>query len=86
MKIYIELLKSTLREEIWGGIDFSRIVFSSILGINFRKLGFTEDLLGINLRKSSLYKDIARVNLTFALRNIISTTLVYGFENYLGKN
>ena len=54
--------------------------------IDFRELSLTKDFLGFNFRKSALFKDFAGVNLTFALRNIFSTTLVYGFENNLSKN
>ena len=60
--------------------------FGHFAGIHFRELSFTKDLAGINFRKSALIKDFAEVNLTFALRNIFSTTLVYGLENNLSKN
>ena len=39
----------TLREEIFAGI-------------NFRKLGFTEDFAGINFRELSLRKDFTGIN------------------------
>ena len=44
------------------------------------------DFTGINFRESALFKDFVGVNLTFALGNIFSTSLVYGFENNLSKN
>ena len=53
---------------------------------NFRELTLTRDFAEINFRESALFKDLARVNLTFAFRNIFSTTLVYGFENSLSKD
>ena len=85
----------TLREEI-----FAHLFFGHSAGINFRELGFTEDyavinfrefsltkdFAGINFRESALYKDFTRVYLTFALMNIFSMTLIYGFENNLSKN
>ena len=54
--------------------------------MNFRELSLTRDFAGINFRESALFKDFAEVNLTFAVRNIFSTTLLYGFENNLSKN
>ena len=52
--------------------DFARI--------NFRELSLTKDFAGINFRECALYKDFAGVNFAFSLRNIFSTTLVYGFR------
>ena len=89
-----------MSEEIFAGIDFREFFFGHFAGINFREFGFTEDFAGINFRElsltrdfaginfreSALFKDFAGVNLTFAFRNIFSTTLVYGFENNLSKN
>ena len=63
---------------------FANFFFGHFAGINFRKLGYTEDFAGINFRKLSLtkdfagvnfhdsafYKDFAGVNLTFVSRNI----------------
>ena len=91
---------STLRKEIFAGINFREFFFGHFLGINFREFGFIEDFAGINFhelsltkdsaginfRESTLYKDFAGVNLTFTLRNIFSSTLIYGFENNLSKN
>ena len=90
----------TLREEIFAGINFREIFFRYFAGINFRELGFTEDFGGINcrelnltkdfagtnFRESALFKDFGGVNLAFALRNIFSTTFIFGFENNLSKN
>ena len=78
---------------------FSRIFFGHFAGINFRELGFNEDFAGINFRELSLTKDFAGinfrecalykgfvgVNFAFSLKNIFSTTLVYGFESILSK-
>ena len=90
----------TLREEIFVGINFREFFFGHFAGINFRELGFTEDFAGINFRElsltkdfaeinfreSALFKDFAGVNLAFALRNIFSRALVYGFESNSSKN
>ena len=54
-------------------------------GINIRDLSLSKEFAGINFRESALFKDFAGVNLTFAFRNIFSTTLVHGFENSLSK-
>ena len=54
--------------------------------LNFRKLSWTKNFAGINFCESDLFKDFVGVNLTFAFRNIFSTTLVYGFKNNLNKN
>ena len=52
---------NTLREEIFAGIN--REFFSGhFAGINFRKLGFTEDFAGIHFRELSLRKDFAGIN------------------------
>ena len=78
------VLKDTLREEIFAGVNFRDFFFGHFAGINFRELGFTEDFAGIsfrefslakdfagiNFRESVLYKDFTGVYLTFALRNI----------------
>ena len=90
----------TLREEIFAGINSREFFYGHFAGINFRELGFpedfaginfrelnlTKDFAGINFRESAPYKDFAGVNLTFTLRNILSSTLIYGFENILSKN
>ena len=89
----------TLREEIFAGINFREFFSGHFAGINFRELGFTEDFAGINFRKlnltkdfaginfreSALFKEFSEVNSTFALRNMFSTTLFYGFKNNLLK-
>ena len=78
------LLITTLREEIFAGINFREFLFGHFAGIIFRELGFTQDFAGINFRELSLTKNFAGinfrnlsltkdflgVNLTFALRNI----------------
>ena len=64
----VDLIFSTLREEIFVGINFRE--FGSIedfAGINFRALSLTKDFAGINFRKSALSKDFAGVN---SLRSI----------------
>ena len=90
----------TLREEIFAGINFRELFSRHFAGINFcelaftedfaeinfRKLSLTKDFAGINFRESALFKNFVGVNLTFALRNIFSTTLVYGLKNNLSKN
>ena len=87
----------TLREEIFAGIDFRDFFFltfrgnkfgftEDFAGINFRELSLTKDFAEINFRESALFKDFAGVKLMFALRNIISTALVYGFESNLSKS
>ena len=89
----------TLREEIFAGINFREFFFGHFAGINFRELGFnkdfaginfrelslTKDFAGINFRECALYKDFMGVNFAFSLKNIFSTTLVYGFESILSK-
>ena len=81
------LLQLTLREEIFAGINCREFSFiGDFAGINFCELSLTKNFEGINFRESALFKDFARVNLTFALRNIFSTALVYGFEDNLSKN
>jgi len=91
---------ATKWEEISAGINFCEFFFGHIAGtnfcefdptgdfgdINFRELSLKNHFAGINFRKSALFTDFAGVNLTFALRSIFSTTLVYGFENNLSKN
>ena len=49
-------------------------------------MSLSKDLRGINFRESALFEDFVGVNLTFAFRNIFSTTLVDGFEKNLSKN
>ena len=72
----------TLREEIFAGINFCEFGFTEdFAGINSCELSLTRDFAGINFRESALLKDFAGVNLTFAFRNIFSTTLFCGFEN-----
>ena len=94
------MARYTLREEIFtgiyfrefffwhfAGINFREFCFTEVFaGINFRELSLTKDIAGINFRESALFKDFAGLNFTFALRNIFSTTLIYGFENKLRKN
>ena len=80
-----------LREEIFfghfAGINFRALGFTEdFVGINFRELSLTKDFAGINFRESAPYKDFVGVNLTFTLRNILSSTLIYGFDNILSKN
>ena len=96
---YFESILDTLREEIFAGINFREFFFGHFAGIDFRELAFTEDFAGINIRELSLtkdfaginfrgcalYKDFVGVNLGFSLKNIFSTTLVYGFESILSK-
>ena len=79
-----DILLSTLREEIFAGINFREFFFVHFAGINFCELGFTEDFTVINFRKLSLRKDFAginfrelsltkdfpEVNLTFAFSNV----------------
>ena len=71
---------------------FAAIIFRELgftedfAGINFRELSLTKDFAGINFRESALFKDFAGVNLAFALRNIFSRALDYGFENNSSKN
>ena len=48
MKVLL-LIRSTLREEIFAGI-------------NFREFGFTEDFAGISFRELRLTKDFAGIN------------------------
>ena len=55
-------------------------------GINFRKFNLTKDFAEINFRESALFKEFSRVNSKFALKNMFSTTLVYGFKNNLSEN
>ena len=76
----------TLKEVIFARVDFRVIFFGHFAGINFRELGLTKDFWEIDIRESTIFKVFAGVNLTFALRNIFSTTLFYGFENNLSKN
>ena len=90
----------TLREEIFAGIISREFFIGHFAGINFREWGFTEDFaginsrelsftkdfVGINFRESALFKDFAGVNLAFALRNIFSKALVYGFESNPSEN
>ena len=71
----------------FAGINFCKFGFTEdFVGINFRELSLTKDFAGINFREIALFKDFVGVNLTFALWNIFSTTLIYGFENNLSKN
>ena len=70
----------------FAGINFREFGFTEdYTGINFRELSLTKDFAGINFREGALYKDFVGVNLGFSLKNIFSTTLVYGFENILSK-
>ena len=84
----------------WRELIFANFFLGHFVGINFREFGFTEDFTGINFRELSLSKDcaginfhesalfkyFAGVNLTFALWNIFSMPLIYGFEYNLSKN
>ena len=93
---YVHLfLLLTLREEIFANffsghfawINFRKFDFTEDFAkINFRELSSTKDFAGINFREIALFKDFVGVNLTFALQNIYSTTLIYGYENSLSKN
>ena len=78
-------ISSTLREEIFAGINFCEFFFGHFVGINFSEFSLTKDFAGIDFRESALYKHFAGVNLTFTLRNIFSSTLIYSFENNLSK-
>ena len=83
-----------------GNLIFANFFLGHFVGINFREFGFTEDFTGINFRElslskdfagtnfreSALFKDFAGVYLTFALWNIFSMTLIYGYENNLSEN
>ena len=63
------------------GINFRELSLAKdFAGINFRDLSLAKDFAGINFRDCALYKDFAGVNFAFSLRNIFSTTLVYGFR------
>ena len=53
---------STLKEEIFAGINFCEFFFRYFAGIDFRELGFTEDFAGIHFRELSLTKDFAGIN------------------------
>ena len=91
---------NTLSEGIFAVINFANFFFGHFAGINFYKLGFTDDFTeinfrelsltsdfaGINFRESAFFKDFAGVNLTFAFRNIFSTTLLCGFGNNFSKD
>ena len=68
-------------------IDFRQFGFTGdFAGIDFRKLSLTRNFAGINFRESAFFKDFAGVNLTFAFRNIFSTTLLCGFGNNFSKD
>ena len=70
----------------FAGINFHELGFNKdFAGINFCELSLTKDFAGINFREYALYKDFLEVNFAFSLKNIFSTTLVYGFENILSK-
>ena len=94
MTLYNTLREELLRESTtrfffghFTGINFREFGFTEdFAGINFRELSLTKDFAGINFRESALFKDFAGVNLTFAFRNIFSTTLFCGFENNFSKN
>ena len=52
---------NTLREEIFSGINFRGLGFTEDLeGIKFRELSLTNDFEGINFCESALFKDLAR--------------------------
>ena len=67
-----------------AGVHFRECFYRFFAGINFCKLGFTEDLAGINFRELSLtkdfawtnfrecalYKDFVGENFAFSLKNI----------------
>ena len=65
---------------------FANLCLGHFAGIDFRELGLTKDFTKINFRKRNLYKDFSEINFVFALSNILSMTLVYGFVNDLTKN
>ena len=68
------------------GINFRVFDFNKDFPrINFPELSLTKDFAGINFSEFALYKDFMGVNFAFSLKNIFSTTLVYGFENILSK-
>ena len=72
--------RHTSREEIFVGINFREFGFTEdFAGIKFRELSLTKDFVGINLREGALFKNFAGVTLKFVVRNIFSTTFVYGF-------
>ena len=89
----------TLGKEIFTGINFREFFSGHFAEINFRELGFSKDFArinfrelslikdfaGINFRECALYKDFVGVNFAFSLKNIFSTTLVYGFESIFSK-
>ena len=54
--------RSTLREEIFTGINFREFFLGHFAGINFRELGFTVDFAGIDFRELSLTKDFEGIN------------------------
>ena len=64
---------STLREEIFAGIDFRKLFFGYFAGIHFRYLEFTKDFAENYFRCHNLCKDLRK-------ENFFSTTLFYGFE------
>ena len=71
---------------LFAGINFRVLGFTEDLaGINFHELSLTKDFARINFRECALYKDFIWVNFAFSLKNIFSTTLVYGFESILSK-
>ena len=60
---------NTLREEIFAGINFRELGFTEDLaGINIRELSLSKDFAGINFRESALYKDFAGVNFKFCFK------------------
>ena len=87
--------KHTLREEIFAnffsghfaGINLRECGFTEdFVENNFRELSVTKDFVGSNFRESVLFKNFAGVNLAFALRNIFSRALCYGFESNSSEN
>ena len=68
-------------------INFRELGFTEdFTVINFRELSLTKDFAGINFCESAFYKDFAGENFAFYLKNIFSTTLLYGFESILRKD
>ena len=77
----------SLIEELFAGIKFPTLNFTeNFAGINFREMSLTKDFAAINFRESAFFKDFTEAHLTFAVKNIFPTTMVYGFENILSKN
>ena len=74
---------TTLREEIFAGINFRDFFFGHFAGINFRELGFIEDFAGINFRELSLRKDFAGINFRelSLTKDFPEVNLMFAFSN-----